>query len=796
MNPKLFTENNSLNVLSRIRINNAIDNAIQYNKILYLFAPIAWGKTTTVRNYANIYKHKVEWLDLKDESINVKDFFISCDDFKTIIILDNIQEVKDKKSLNKLVGFIRESPEYYKFIILGRNKPPVYFSEFIVKGQIKILTAEDLSFTKVEIKEFYLENGLELNNSEIEKISHYTEGWPAVMAIILMLLKFNSSASNLISETNEYMENFIEENIWNKWDDNYKNFFMSISLFKELPINLCIELSEQYKVIDFSEQFSINKANDSYKMNSVLCSFLKNKAQIHISDKIHKIYESIGVWFEKNNYEIEAIDSYYKANKIQKILEMLEKNYDKHIRISNINDIGKYLKKIINETHGYSPVICTLMAMFEIINCNFDKGQKWYRELIKMKETCELNSEEQVDISLKVLYIKLNVPNTKYREIIKIYYNLLNEMPKENFPIKSLGLTEGLPSIIRGIKDYYKIGRHYKLIKKILSPKIRSIYGDNGLILVEAICAELEYARNNLNYALIILIKQLDKFKSDQIDTIFTLNIIMERVICATGDIEKCEDIMDKLKTEIVKNKAFYLLKNYNSVYARLALLKGDINNAEKFLINCRENKDIEITCLEMHQYLTKVRIYIATGKYQRAIMLIKKLYEVNLKHDYILNVIECYILEAISLYKSYDKGLALEKMYKALKLAQPYSYIRIFADEGKNAYVILNKYAKLKHEDINEEYLKDVLIETRAFAQLYPKYLEEDTEINNLKLTKAEVEIIHLLNKGMSNSDICDYLNIKIDTVKFHTKNLYAKLGVKSRLRAVQIAKNKKIIE
>ena len=171
MNPKLLTKNNSLNVLNRIRINTNIDNAIEYNKILYLFAPIAWGKTTALRNYVNICKHKVEWFDLKDKSININNLFISSDDLKTIIILDNIQEVKDKKSLNELVKLIKRSPEYHKFIIIGRNKPPVYFSEFIVKGQIKILTAEDLSFTKVETKEFYLENGLELNNSEIKNIS-------------------------------------------------------------------------------------------------------------------------------------------------------------------------------------------------------------------------------------------------------------------------------------------------------------------------------------------------------------------------------------------------------------------------------------------------------------------------------------------------------------------------------------------------------------------------------------------------------------------------------------------------
>jgi len=118
MNPKLLTKDNSLNVLNRIRVNTNIDNAIECNKILYLFAPIAWGKTITLRNYVKICKNKVEWLDLKDEAINIKDFFISCDDFKKIIILDNIHEVKDEKSLKELVKLYLEEINH-QFILVN-----------------------------------------------------------------------------------------------------------------------------------------------------------------------------------------------------------------------------------------------------------------------------------------------------------------------------------------------------------------------------------------------------------------------------------------------------------------------------------------------------------------------------------------------------------------------------------------------------------------------------------------------------------------------------------------------------
>lgn len=420
------------NTLERVRINTDLSNAIEYNKILYLFAPMAWGKTTTLKSYLNNSREKFQWFDLKDKSIDINDFIISEDDLKTFIILDNFQEIDYKELINRLVDFIKSSPENYKFIILGRNKPPVYFSEFIVKRQIKILTSEDLSFTEAEIKEFYLENGFDLNNNEIKKIYDYTDGWPAIMAIVLMLLKLNYSVSDLVNETNEYIENFIEKNIWNKWDEQCKNFFMSISLFSKLPADLCIELNETYKEINILEQFWVNKLGDSYKMNSVLCRFLKNKVQIYMPDKIPEIHERIGEWFEKNNYEIEAIDSYFKANKTHKILEILEKNYDKQISISNINEIGKYLEKVINPAYEYSAVICSLMAMFEIVNCKFDNGQVWYKKLINIYEALESDNKYKIEILLKIIYVKSNMPDTSYEEIIKDYSDLLDKVKKRN----------------------------------------------------------------------------------------------------------------------------------------------------------------------------------------------------------------------------------------------------------------------------------------------------------------------------------------------------------------------------
>lgn len=59
--------------------------------------------------------------------------------------------------------------------------------------------------------------------------------------------------------------------------------------------------------------------------------------------------------------------------------------------------------------------------------------------------------------------------------------------------------------------------------------------------------------------------------------------------------------------------------------------------------------------------------------------------------------------------------------------------------------------------------------------------------------LTKTELKIIKLLEKGLSNKRISSQLKKSENTVKFHLKNIYKKLKVKNRGEAVYKFTNKR---
>lgn len=62
------------------------------------------------------------------------------------------------------------------------------------------------------------------------------------------------------------------------------------------------------------------------------------------------------------------------------------------------------------------------------------------------------------------------------------------------------------------------------------------------------------------------------------------------------------------------------------------------------------------------------------------------------------------------------------------------------------------------------------------------------DDTFERYSLTNREAEILKLLSKGLSNSEICEQLLISLSTVKKHIYNLYKKTGVSSRTQLINL--------
>ena len=84
-------------------------------------------------------------------------------------------------------------------------------------------------------------------------------------------------------------------------------------------------------------------------------------------------------------------------------------------------------------------------------------------------------------------------------------------------------------------------------------------------------------------------------------------------------------------------------------------------------------------------------------------------------------------------------------------------------------------------------EDLVDILNKVAQGSMVFP-FVDISTMGNGPmdNLSNRELEALEYLGQGQSNQQIAKSLNISINTVKFHLKNLYEKLGIRNRAQAV----------
>ena len=90
-------------------------------------------------------------------------------------------------------------------------------------------------------------------------------------------------------------------------------------------------------------------------------------------------------------------------------------------------------------------------------------------------------------------------------------------------------------------------------------------------------------------------------------------------------------------------------------------------------------------------------------------------------------------------------------------------------------------------HKSDPPERLIDTVAAVAAGRMAFPYVDVRDLDLNPLaSLTEREREILESLSKGMTNQQLARDFEISLNTVKFHLKNLYGKMGVESRSQAV----------
>ena len=233
------------------------------------------------------------------------------------------------------------------------------------------------------------------------------------------------------------------------------------------------------------------------------------------------------------------------------------------------------------------------------------------------------------------------------------------------------------------------------------------------------------------------------------------------------------------------------------ALLSRAWLAQGRLAEALRRVHERGLSVDDELSYLREFEHITLAKVLIARYKnvqddtyIKDAIGLLERLLKAAEEGKRIGSIIETLVLQALAYEAQGDISNALFPLKRALSLAEPEGYFRIFVCEGPPMARLL--YEALSHE-IAPDYVQRLL---KAFPVEEPEKTDApqshgpDTELIE-PLSERELEILQLIAKGLTNQKIGARLYLSLNTVKAHTRNIYGKLGVNSRTQAVARAQS-----
>jgi LuxR family transcriptional regulator, maltose regulon positive regulatory protein len=255
----------------------------------------------------------------------------------------------------------------------------------------------------------------------------------------------------------------------------------------------------------------------------------------------------------------------------------------------------------------------------------------------------------------------------------------------------------------------------------------------------------------------------------------FRLCIDQARLRTAQGNLEGALALLDEAQRLYIRSP----LPDFcpiSAMKARIWVVQGKLTKALEWVRERGLSVDDAPSYLREFEHVTLARVLIAryksdreTGSIHEAVGLLERLLHAAEEGKRMGSVIEILALLALAHAAQGDIPLALVSLERALTLAEPEGYVRIFLDEGKPMAELLKIAGKNKSS----------FLEKQAIS---PQPLIEP-------LSENELEVLRLLRTELSGPEIARKRMVSLSTIRTHTQHIYAKLGVNNRRAAIRCA-------
>jgi LuxR family maltose regulon positive regulatory protein len=775
-----------------------------------------------------------------------------------LLVLDDVH-LLDAGAIHQALAVLTEHlPPQLHLVIITREDPPLPLARLRARGQLAELRTADLRLTHAETSAFLTEvMGLHLSSDDIRALEERTEGWIAGLQLAALSLRNHQDAPAFIRSfagDHRYVLDYLVEEVMERQPEALRDFLLQTAILDRLHGPLCDAVTGQEQSSVRLEalqrgNFFVVPLDDRrqwYRYHHLFADVLMAQLVAERPDQVATLHRRASVWYEHNGplpeairHALAALDTARAAALIERAAPAMRRDRQEHMLLA-------WLRALPEELTTSRPVLSVqyagaLLSVGELagVETRLAAAEHWlgtpspelvipdaveFRQLSAsialyraahalalgdVAATAEYGGQVLGHIGEGDTVLRgaasglLGLAHWASGNLEGAYQSFadgLERLREAGNIADAIGGAVGLVDIrvTQGqLREARRIcERGLQLAAEHDAPQLR------GTADMHVGLSELALERGDLRAAL----EHLSRSQQQGEHTGFPQHpyrwrVALARVRIAQNDMEGALELLEEAERRYVGD-FFPPVRPVAAWKARVWVAQGRLGDALAWAQERGLSAQDELSYIREFEHLTLARVLLARSardpadhSLSAAIGLLDRLLQAAEGGGRTGSLIAILVLHARALQMQDDIPAALASLSRALALAQPEGYVRLFVDEGPAMAALLEAQRATPdgQGDSLQPYRESLLAAFHHAEAAQARIGEPSAVVRSATLveplSEREREVLRLLRTDLGGPEITRELVVSLNTLRTHTRNIYAKLGVSSRRAAVRRA-------
>jgi len=761
-----------------------------------------------------------------------------------ILVLDDYHTLNSEPIDHALTFLLEHLPPQMHLVIATREDPSLPLARLRARGQLTELRAADLQFTPAEAADFLNRvMGLTLSDGDVAALETRTEGWIAGLQLAALSMQGHQDTAGFIKSftaSHRFVLDYLVEEVLQQQPARIQTFLLRTSILNRMCGPLCDALlpgpsASGQATLDHLEHANLfivplDSERRWYRYHHLFGDLLRRR--LGQPPELAETHLRASQWYEANNDLAEAFHHALAASDFERTARLAEAAWPDMERSFQTATWLGWVKKLPDVVVASRPGLCVLLgrAMTDLGDVN--ESETWLRNAERalarapvedasrtLPATIALirgdNAQIVGDLIGTVRYTELALQLAREDDLflrahaaitlgftrwatgdleaalhaLHVWMDDMQRMGNREFVIASAFAAADMLVILGRLGEAEKALRGAIKRAGELGPAAETVTAHHhlGLALLAHERGDDDAAAHYLETAAVL------GQRTTLIDWPYRWNLAQARLKESAGAWDAALDLLDEAGRVYVKNP-IPILRPVEALKTRIYLKQGRLDKAASWARARGLSVLDEVTYEGEYESLTLARARLSQGELTGVNELLERLLAAAETQKRMGSVVEILLTQGLVHQAQNDLSRALAVLERALALAEPEGYLRVFVDEGQAMRRLLLQFRSANENQAAHPlrvYVDNVVAAFPPPATITAKSVPTNQGTGLMEpLTNRELEILRLIAAGQSNAEIGRRLYLALSTVKGHNLRIFGKLQAQNRTEAVARAR------